>query len=106
MRDNLIVLAQAYASANGLALATVSKKIHGKHSFLDEFIAGKVSTSLKTYYGMIDKLRADWPKGAKWPRTRKIQGPARIPLKTMPSRAGGGRFVKKAKAGGQNGIRA
>ena len=94
MRDNLIVLAQAYASANNRALSTVSNQIHGKHSFLEEFIGGRVSVTLSTYFAMIGKMREAWPKGAKWPRTRKIPGPARTPLKTMPSRADGGRFVK------------
>ncbi len=72
MRENLMVLAQTYANANGWALSTVSKQIHGKHSFLEDFFAGKTSTTLKTYYRMVNQLRRDWPRGIKWPATRPI----------------------------------
>lgn len=72
MRENLLVLAQAYADANGWALSTVSKKIHGRSEFLEKFAAGEMSTTIRTYYQMIDKLRADWPRKVPWPETASV----------------------------------
>lgn len=103
MRDNLTVLAQAYANAKKWSLATVSKKIHGKHSFLEDFIAGRASTALKTYFGMVDKLRADWPKGTPWPVTREVPKLSKVPYNpTSNARPKGpdGKFLgKKAPKG-------
>lgn len=115
MRDNFVVLAQAYADATGLALATVSKRIHGKHTFLDNFIAGRASTTLVTYYAMVEKMRATWPKGAKWPATRTVPKLMRTEIndavrteraKKMPKRSESGRFVRKpSKRGNSDGAR-
>lgn len=114
MRDNLVVLAQAYADATGLSLATVSKRIHGKHCFLADFISGKSSTAITTYFAMVDKMRATWPKGAKWPETRPVPKLMRINVndadrakraRSMPKRTGDGRFVPKKKGAKENGAR-
>ncbi len=75
MRQNLLVLAQTYANARGWALTTVSKKIHGNQDFLAEFLAGRISTTIRTYYRMVDKLREDWPRGTPWPTTVTIPRP-------------------------------
>lgn len=111
MKDNLIVLAQTYADATGLSLATVSKRIHGKGCFLVDFIAGRSSTTITTYFAMIDRLRETWPKGTKWPATRAVPRPLRNDVtdahrakraKTMPKRTEDGRFVPKKKKGDDN----
>lgn len=110
MRDNLIVLAQTYADATGLSLATVSKRIGGKHCFLADFIAGRSSTTLTTYFAMVDRLRAAWPAGTGWPETRAVPKPMRTEVtdaqrakraRTMPTRTGDGRFVRKSVKGGR-----
>ena len=72
MRENLLVLAQTYATANRLSLSTVSKQIHGNQAFLAKFLEGEISTTIKTYYQMVDRLRKNWPKGADWPKTRAV----------------------------------
>ncbi len=98
MRDNLLVLAQTYANAKGWALTTVSKQIHGNQHFLEGFVAGEISVTVKTYHGMIDKFRSDWPPGAKWPITRDIPAPKRLPYREpldLPSRGPGGKFLGK-----------
>lgn len=69
MRQNLIAIAQAYASAKGWSLSTVSKKIHGNQAFLAQYLAGKMSPGVDTYFAMVDRMRVDWPKGTAWPRT-------------------------------------
>lgn len=69
MRENLLVLAQTYATANGWALATVSKQIHGNQAFLEKYLAGEISTTIKTYYLMVNRLRQRWPAKTPWPRT-------------------------------------
>lgn len=72
MRNNLIALAQAYASHKKLSLATVSKDIHGNQAFLEQFYAGKCSTRLDTYDAMVNRLRLRWPKELAWPKTAPI----------------------------------
>ena len=67
MRNNLLTLAQTYATAKGHALSTVSKEIHGKHDFLGNYLAGTSSPSVKTYWQMVNRLRAGWPKKTPWP---------------------------------------
>jgi hypothetical protein len=69
MRENLLVLAQTYATAGGWSLSTVSKQIHGNQAFLAQFLAGEISTTIKTYYLMVNRLRKSWPKKTPWPRT-------------------------------------
>lgn len=76
MRQNLIAISQTYATAKGWALATVSKQIHGNQAFLGEYLAGNMSPTVKTYFGMIDKFRAHWPEGTDWPDTATIPAPA------------------------------
>lgn len=98
MRENLLVLAQTYAIEKGWALTTVSKQIHGNQSFLEDFVAGKISTTLKTYHLMIDRLRDQWPTGLKWPTTREVPRPARVPYRApvnLPARGPGGKFLGK-----------
>lgn len=72
MRQNLLVLAQTYASARGLALTTVSKQIHGRDDFLALYLKGEMSPTLRTYFVMVNRLRSRWPRGTKWPLTRSV----------------------------------
>lgn len=69
MRQNLFVLAQAYADATGLSMTTVSKKIHGNGDFFAGFLEGKLSTGVDTYFVMVNRFRARWPKNTPWPKT-------------------------------------
>lgn len=98
MRENLLVLAQAYATAKGWSLATVSKQIHGNQAFLAQFLSGQVSTTIRTYEKMVGKIRTDWPKGLGWPETRAVPSPKRVPYRapvSMPGRDSGGKFLGK-----------
>lgn len=72
MRENLLVLAQTYADATGWSLSTVSKQIHGNQAFLANFVAGTSSTSIKTYFRMVEKFRRNWPARTAWPITQPI----------------------------------
>ncbi len=73
MRDNLMILAEDFAQATGWSMATISKKIHGKSTFFDEFKAGKQTTRISHYFVMVNRFRARWPAGRKWPSTRPLQ---------------------------------
>lgn len=68
MRQNLVVLAQTFATATETTLGAVSKKIHGNHAFLEKFFAGEISARLDTYFLMVNRLRAKWPSGTPWPK--------------------------------------
>lgn len=72
MRQNLFSIAQAYACHEGITLTTLSNKIHGNHRFLERYLNDEVSTSIKTYYVMVNRLRQMWPKNLPWPKTRGI----------------------------------
>jgi hypothetical protein len=96
MRENLFVIAQAYSNATGLAMTTVSKKIHGNGEFFASFLVGKLSCGIGTYFLMIDKFRKAWPKNAKWPETAVIPRLSRTPYRppvNLPERGKGGRFL-------------
>jgi hypothetical protein len=86
MRNNLFVLAQRYATGHGLELTTVSKKIHGNQRFLEKFLAGQVSCTIRMYFRMVDTIRATWPKGTEWPETRPIPHLAKVPAKPGANR--------------------
>ena len=72
MRQNLLVLAQTYATAKGLALTTVSKQIHGRDDFLTLYLKGQMSPTVRTYHLVLNRLRSRWPRGTRWPQTRSI----------------------------------
>lgn len=99
MRENLFVVAQAYADANGLAMTTVSKRFHGNQFFLERFIRGQVSTTVRKYYEMLERFREEWPAGAKWPVTKETGRPTRVAPpavpRAMPPRGPGGKFLGK-----------
>jgi hypothetical protein len=106
MRQNLIVLCQTYATAKGLALTTVSKEIHGRHEFLEEYLKGTMAPTTKTYFRMLQKLRTRWPARTAWPKTLGIAPIARNPAKapalrgprtprSLPGRDSRGKFLGK-----------
>jgi hypothetical protein len=72
MRQNLFVIAQAYAEATGLSITTVSKKIHGNGDFFAGFLAGTLSCGVDTYFNLVNRFRARWPKNTPWPKTAGI----------------------------------
>lgn len=72
MRENLVTLAQCFATAKGWSLSTASKHIHGNQAFLDKFLKGEVSPTLGTYFRMMEKLRTEWPAGTKRPKLARI----------------------------------
>lgn len=98
MRENIFVIAQTFANAKGLSLTTVSKKIHGNGEFFARFMAGEISTGIDTYFTMIDKFRAEWPRGTEWPRTAEIPAPRRKEHRKSArpiKRGDSGRFLGK-----------
>ncbi len=72
MRTNLVRLAKAFAKARGLSMATVSKKIHGKSDFFEQYEAKRQTTRINHYWMMVNKFRAIWPPDVKWPDTLPI----------------------------------
>lgn len=96
MRSNLMALAQTFAIAKGWALATVSKRIHGDQAFLERYLQGNGSTTIKTYFTMVDRLRADWPPGVRWPKTVGVPKLTRKrPTRRLPKRGARGLFLGK-----------
>ena len=74
MRDILKLLVDELVERTGYARSTISRQIHGKTTFLDDFFASKVtptgrtvSTQIYNYFGMIETLRTMWPEDAPWP---------------------------------------
>jgi hypothetical protein len=73
MRENLTALAKKFAKARGLSLSTISKKIHGKSDFFEEYSAGRQTTRINHYWLMVNRLRMLWPPGVEWPKTKPIE---------------------------------
>lgn len=98
MRQNLVTVAQTFAEAKGWSLSTVSKQIHGNQAFLAEYLVGNVSTTIKTYFLMLSRLRENWPADLAWPETRAVPRPKKLPYRepiNLPVRGDLGRFLGK-----------
>ena len=81
MRDILQELTDELSARTGYSRSTISYKIHGRASFLDDLFAGTVrspnigkptSTLISHYFVMLDKIRDMWPD-APWPNGKKMQ---------------------------------
>jgi hypothetical protein len=72
MRQNMLAIAQTYASAKNQALPTVSKAFHGNQAFLGKYLAGEVAPTTETYWRMMDQFRQEWPEGVEWPKLAVI----------------------------------
>lgn len=81
-RDNLLLIATAFAKARGITLDHVGKVYYGKRSFFGLFRRGKRSLSVRKYDEMIHRFAAEWPAGASWPITSVILLPR--PAKNNP----------------------
>jgi len=73
MRSNLRALAYAFARARGHSLTTVSKHIHGSGEFFEKYFNGEGSTRIDTYFLMINRFRARWPKDLPWPEIEEVK---------------------------------
>lgn len=78
-RENLLAIADAYARATNLSIATISRKFHGQQAFLNEFRAGKCSITASKVDAMLAGFRENWPAGLEWPELAPIRmgGPGR-----------------------------
>lgn len=69
--DNLFTVLAVYQKATGKSLSTCSREFYGKSSFFKNLKMGPPpkgqSLALHTVDVILDKIRADWPKGADWP---------------------------------------
>lgn len=70
--DNLLALANAYAKARGIKLASVSKEIYGGVYFFEQLKSGQTTISIRRASVMFDKFREVWPDNATWPTLRPI----------------------------------
>jgi hypothetical protein len=76
-RDNLLALADSYASAERVPFSTVSKRFYGNTNFLRRFQNREVSISIDKFDEVIERFIAKWPPDAEWPLLRNviIKGP-------------------------------
>jgi hypothetical protein len=80
LRENLILIASAYAKATRTTLSYVSKRFYGKTAFLADFKRGDCSISIDKYDQIVTAIQDDWPPKAQWPFLRSviIPSPARV----------------------------
>lgn len=60
-RDYLLRIARTFASANGIALATVSRRFHGTDSFFVDFELGQRTITLRKLESMLVEFQNNWP---------------------------------------------
>lgn len=72
MTENLMVVAQTFASSRNWSLTTLSKRIHGNQGFLENYATGRVTVTIRTYFQIIEKLRQMWPEDLAWPITSAL----------------------------------
>ena len=72
IRDNLILIAEAYAEAVGKSLTTVAKEFYGRGDFFENLRRGEGTISIARLETMLNRFRDEWPAGAEWPVTSPI----------------------------------
>jgi hypothetical protein len=72
-RDYLLKVAELYRVAEGLAMPTISNKFYGNAKFFDQYRAGECSISIDRYEAVVEKFKANWPKGLYFPKFPKIR---------------------------------
>lgn len=81
-RENLLAIADVYAGATGLSLATISRHVYGNQAFFAELRRGDRSITFAKAEELLQVFSTRWPKGVKWPKTRPIS--MRRPGKKIP----------------------
>lgn len=71
-RKDLVAIVRAYAKANGLTVATVSRKFHGNQSFFQKFFARKSTITLSKMAEMVQSLSEAWPPTLPWPKVKVL----------------------------------
>lgn len=66
-RENIRTLATLYASANGMSLEAVSRKIYGNVQFIPRFLKDDRSVSVHIADKLIERFSENWPRGVPWP---------------------------------------
>lgn len=67
-RNNLISLAETFASATGVSLATIGKRALNDNTFLARIVHGQTFT-VRTYDRVVQWLSDNWPKDVAWPHS-------------------------------------
>lgn len=65
-RNSLIDLAETFAAATGVSLATIGKRALNDNTFLTRIVHGQTFT-VRTYDRVVQWLSDNWPKDAPWP---------------------------------------
>lgn len=72
LRDNLLLLARAYANHRKRAMTTISGLSHGDPAFLDKLIQRKCSFTARKYDETVARFREIWPEDLAWPALREL----------------------------------
>jgi hypothetical protein len=71
LRQNLLVVAKAYAKATKASMSQISYKFYGNATFFEQFKAGPPpdgrSISIDKMQEMLEAFDVEWPEGAEWP---------------------------------------
>lgn len=66
LREQLLFLANGYATATGVSEKTIGKRAINDNTFFDRLAEGNGFT-VKTYDRVVRWLSANWPRDLKWP---------------------------------------
>ena len=70
-RENLLVIAKAYAKAEKIRLSAVSRRIYKNSNFFADLRNGG-NVTIKTVEHALRWFRNNWPERADWPMTATI----------------------------------
>lgn len=76
IRNDLVAIAEGYASATNLSLSTVSRKFYGHRRFLENFGAGRSTITLSKLSEIVDKFDEAWPAAKRWPAVAILARPS------------------------------
>lgn len=72
-REDLLLIASAYAQHVGISLVTVSKNFHGRTRFFDQLRDRDATITIKKLTPLVDKFVRLWPGDLPWPRTKLLK---------------------------------
>lgn len=99
-KHQIILLAERYAEATGLALATVSARVLGRGSKLAALIAGG-DIGCDRFDRAVAWFAANWPAGTPWPEGIARPEPDEADVtagSAAPSRCGASQSAREARS--------
>lgn len=84
LTEQVLIAASTYATAAGVELAVLSRRVLGDSKSLPALAAGTASITLRRAELLLEWLAENWPEGAEWPEgVARPASPAQSPAAAL-----------------------